>query len=97
MNRGRRTERIFYDHNDSDMFIELLTEASENWRIRVSAYCLMPDHYHLLIQTPEANLSQNGSEIEKVSWTIVGKTKQESREDLTPLHVGFNDSEGYNW
>jgi len=26
--------------------------------VRVAAFCLMPDHYHLLVQTPDANLSQ---------------------------------------
>lgn len=59
MNRGRRAERIFSDQDDYEMFIELLQEASESWRIRVSAYCLMPNHYHLLVQTPEANLSRS--------------------------------------
>ena len=28
------------------------------WNLRVGAYCLMPNHYHLLIQTPDANLSR---------------------------------------
>ena len=59
MNRGRRAERIYNDQNDYEMFIELLKEASESWRIRVSAYCLMPNHYHLLVQTPEANISRS--------------------------------------
>jgi REP element-mobilizing transposase RayT len=59
MNRGRRAERIFNDPNDYTMFIALLKEASESWRIRVSAYCLMPNHYHLLVQTPEANISRS--------------------------------------
>lgn len=59
MNRGRRAERIFNDQNDYEMFIELLKEASESWRIRVSAYCLIPNHYHLLVQTPEANISRS--------------------------------------
>jgi putative transposase len=59
MNRGRRSERIFEDKNDYRMFIELLKDAIELWDIRISAYCLMSNHYHLLVQTPKGNLSRS--------------------------------------
>ena len=59
MNRGRRAEAVFSDNDDYRMFIELLKESSETWNIRISAYCLMPNHYHLLVQTPEANISRS--------------------------------------
>ena len=39
-------------------FIGLLLETGDMWNLRVGAYCLMPNHYHLLIQTPNANLSR---------------------------------------
>ena len=58
MNRGRRGEEIFFDKHDYQMFIDLLVETTEMWNFRVSAYCLMPNHYHLLIQTPNANISR---------------------------------------
>lgn len=58
MNRGRRAERIFNEEDDYAMFVELLKEASEAWSIRICAYCLMPNYYHLLVQTPEANISR---------------------------------------
>ena len=58
MNRGRRSEQIFKDKKDYQAFIDLLNETSEMWQLRVSAYCLMPSHYHLLVQTPDANLSR---------------------------------------
>ncbi|MCJ7772133.1 MAG: transposase, partial [Desulfobacterales bacterium] len=59
MNRGRRAEKIFHDKDDYQMFVDLLKETAEMWNIRVSAYCLLPNHYHLLIQTPEANISRS--------------------------------------
>lgn len=59
MNRGRRGESIFADEQDYAMFTELLKETSEMWNIRVAAYCLMPNHYHMLVQTPEANISRS--------------------------------------
>jgi len=58
MNRGRRGEIVFVEGKDYLEFINLLKEASDMWRVRIGAYCLMPNHYHLLIQTPDANLSR---------------------------------------
>jgi putative transposase len=59
MNRGRRAEKIFHDKDDFQMFLDLLKETAEMWNIRICAYCLLPKHYHLLIQTPEANISRS--------------------------------------
>ena len=59
MNRGRRGEDIFADDQDYIMFTDLLRETSEMWNVRVAAYCLMPNHYHMLLQTPNANLSRS--------------------------------------
>ena len=58
MNRGRRSDRIFEGQDDYLQFINLLKDAIDLWDIRISAYCLMPNHYHLLIQTPKGNLSR---------------------------------------
>jgi REP element-mobilizing transposase RayT len=58
MNRGRRQEKTFKDGVDYDTFVRLLVESTDLWSIRVVAYCLMPNHYHLLLQTPLPNLSR---------------------------------------
>jgi len=58
MNRGRRGDLIFFEHGDYFQFIELLQDTSEMWNLRIAAYCLMPNHYHLLVQTPDANISR---------------------------------------
>ena len=58
MNRGRRREVIFPGPEDYQRFVELLQEGSSMWGVRIAAYCLMPNHYHLLVQTPDANLSR---------------------------------------
>jgi len=58
MNRGRRSDRIFVGPDDYRLFIDLLKEAIELWNIQISAYCLMSNHYHLLIHTPQGNLSR---------------------------------------
>lgn len=58
MNRGRNRAKIFCSREDYTAFIELLKNASSLWKVRIAAYCLMSNHYHLLVQTPEANLSR---------------------------------------
>ncbi|MGB9698091.1 MAG: transposase [Thermodesulfobacteriota bacterium] len=58
LNRGRRGESIFHDARDYQIFLQTVQEACELWYLRVAAYCLLPNHYHLLVQTPSANLSR---------------------------------------
>ena len=58
MNRGRRAEHIFLEETDYNSVVELLMESLELWNFRIAAYCLMPNHYHLVVQTPDANLSR---------------------------------------
>jgi len=58
MNRGRRGECIYLNSDDFGLFVELLKESSDQWAVNIAAYCLMSNHYHLLIQTPHANLSR---------------------------------------
>ena len=58
MNRGLTHQAVFTDRADRAMFLQLLADCHEMWGIRVIAYCLLDTHYHLLIQTPQANLSR---------------------------------------
>ena len=58
MNRARLGQEAFPAREDYLGFIELLMDASEMFNMRVAAYCLMSNHYHLLIQTHDANLSR---------------------------------------
>lgn len=58
MNWGRRAENIFWTTADRESFINILQETVEGWNLNVSAYCLMSNHYHLLIQTPDGNISR---------------------------------------
>ena len=58
MNRGRRGESVFRDKQDYAVFAELLKEVVDMYKVRVAAYCLIPNHYHLLIQTPGGDLAR---------------------------------------
>ncbi len=57
---ARRIERkaIFKDARDHEHFLELLEEMSKRYGVEVHVYCLLVNHYHLLIRTPRANASQ---------------------------------------
>jgi REP element-mobilizing transposase RayT len=56
MNRGDRREPIFQDDADRQRFLETLGEACGKTGWQVHAYCLMLNHFHLVVETPRANL-----------------------------------------
>lgn len=56
MNRGDRREDIFHDDHDRHLFLKTLGEACAKTSWQVHAYCLMRNHFHLVIETPRANL-----------------------------------------
>ena len=56
MSRGGRREDIFLDDIDRHDFIKTLAEACQKTGWQVQAFCLMRNHYHLVLETPNANL-----------------------------------------
>ena len=58
MNRGRGRQAIFHAREYYQAFLQTLEEAHQRFGIEVHAYCLMSNHYHLLMNTPRGNLSR---------------------------------------
>ena len=58
MNRGNGRERIFHHQKHYEMFFRVLEESADLWEIQIHAFSLLPSHYHMLIETPLANLSR---------------------------------------
>jgi len=56
--RGNSQQDIYLSDEDRVVFLEVLRKARNRFNGVVHAYCLMTNHYHLLIETPEGNLSQ---------------------------------------
>ena len=56
MNRGDRREPTFRDEADRQRFVETLGEACAKTGWQVHAYVLMPNHFHLVVETPQPNL-----------------------------------------
>ncbi len=81
--RGHRKEHIFRDNFDKKTFLEKLSEVSEKFQILVHCYVLMDNHYHLLITTPNANLSRAMHQLNvsysnwyKAKYKIIGSVFQ---------------------
>ena len=55
MNRGDRREAIFRDDGDRRRFVETLGEVCVCSDWQVHAYCLLPNHFHLVVETPQPN------------------------------------------
>jgi REP element-mobilizing transposase RayT len=56
MSRDDRRERIFLNDVDRQDFVKTMAEACQKTNWQVHAYCLMPNHYHLVLETPEPSL-----------------------------------------
>ena len=56
--RGDRREDIYESDDDRILFLEVLSEVCKSYNWVCHSYCLMTNHYHILIETPDANLSQ---------------------------------------
>ncbi len=57
-NYGLDNQRVFPSAKYFDAFLEGLEETCSRLNVEVHAFCLLRDQYHLVIQTPEANLSR---------------------------------------
>ena len=56
--RGNEKKPIFRDEIDRDIFLEILTTVNKRYNWLCHAYCLMNNHYHIVIETPDGNLSK---------------------------------------
>jgi putative transposase len=53
MNRGDHGEPIFLDDLDRSRFVATIAEACEKTSWQVHSYCLMANHFHLIVETPD--------------------------------------------
>ncbi len=57
MNRGMNGENIFPDDDAKQQFLTILGDRSNHFKIRLIAYCIMDNHYHLILQNTSGKLS----------------------------------------
>jgi len=56
-NRGNDKKAVFKDDRDRETFLKILAHVNKRYHWLCHAYCLMDNHYHLMIETPDGNLS----------------------------------------
>ncbi len=75
--RGDGRRKIYGSESDYNKFLEYLLKAKERYQFRFYAYALMPNHFHLLIETLKPNISQIMHYI-KSSYTTYYNTKRKN-------------------
>ncbi|MCP4991239.1 MAG: transposase [Colwellia sp.] len=55
--RGNARQNIYLNGSDYLLFLDTLTDVCKRYNWLIHAYCLMTNHYHLVVETPEGNLS----------------------------------------
>jgi putative transposase len=73
MNRGDRREPIFKDDQDRRRFLSTLGEMCDKTQWQIHAWCLMPNHFHLVLETPRANL------VAGMKWLLATYTSRFNR------------------
>jgi REP element-mobilizing transposase RayT len=76
MNRGRGYQRIFHTPPYYHAFLTTLADAHERFGVVIHGYCLMGNHYHLLLQTPHGNLGRAMRHINGVYTQRYNRLKQ---------------------
>ncbi|WP_145650068.1 transposase [Pseudoduganella lurida] len=71
--RGNRRANMFVDAYDHSIWLRIFEETVDQFHLLVYGLCLMPNHFHLLVETPDANLSAamhylNGKYAKKFNW-----------------------------
>jgi len=57
MNRGYDGNDIFFGHKNKNQFIDYLEDSTKKLKIRLFTYCLMDNHYHLVLENSNGRMS----------------------------------------
>jgi putative transposase len=82
LNRGNGRQKVFHKEDDFAAFITLLKEARERHPVNINAYCLIPNHFHLLLNAEE------GVELSRfMQWLMTSHVRRYHRHYQTSGHV----------
>jgi len=82
LNRGNGRQNVFHKDGDFQAFLDLLGEARKRYGIKLFAYCLMSNHFHLLLQT------EKGDELSRcMQWLMTSHVRRYHRHYGTSGHV----------
>lgn len=82
LNRGNGRQRVFHKDEDFEAFIDLLGQARTRHPVKILGYCLMPSHFHLLLNAEE------GVELSRfMQWLMTSHVRRYHRHYRTSGHV----------
>jgi len=81
INRGNSGENIFRGTRDREKFLDYLGKAIERFSVKIHTYCLMTNHFHILLETELPNLSQT------IQWINVSYAGYFNRKYKRPGHL----------
>src|SRR5689334_3042269 len=73
MSRGNHRQPIVHSDDDRQLFLKTLGEACQKANFQVHAFCLMNNHFHLVVETPEGNL------VAGMKWLLSTYTARHNR------------------
>jgi REP element-mobilizing transposase RayT len=76
--RGNERKKIFFSETDHEKFLHYVAEAKKKYGIKLHCYVLMSNHYHLVVETPKANLSKTMQYINGSYTTYVNIKRRRS-------------------
>lgn len=71
--RGDRREDIFFRDEDRTDFLNILSQVCSRFNWVIHAYCLMTNHYHLLVETVDGNLSRGMRQLNGVYTQLINR------------------------
>jgi len=82
INRGNGRQEVFYKEQDYEAFMRLLKEAKERYPVKIFGYCLMPNHFHMVVN-PE-----RGEELSRwMQWLMTSHVRRHHRHYESSGHV----------
>ncbi|MCL5022647.1 MAG: transposase [Nitrospirae bacterium] len=71
--RGNARKPVYRDDTDRGIFLDVLHKVNEKFNWLCHAYCLMNNHYHLIVETPDGNLSKGMRQLNGVYTQLFNK------------------------
>ncbi len=95
--RGNERKPIFKDNADRASFLSVLSQVNERFHWLCHAYCLMDNHYHLVIETPDGNLSKGMRQLNGVYTQAFNRRHRTDRSFVSRAIQGHPGSEGQSF
>lgn len=92
--RGDGREDVYRGDGDRRVFLDLFAQVCDRFNWRAHAYCLMTNHYHLLVETPDGNLSKGMRQLNGVYTQRFKKRKEKAMSTLAVETNYTYDSKG---